>query len=84
MYMYMKLGANSNHKFKTYEDLHLIIIHQSLLILTLKVPHTNPHTNPSKFNTILGCDIALGPSALGLYHILRHKPQVLYSVYTTY
>ena len=35
---------------------------------------------------VLGCDIhvALGPSALGLYHILGHPPQVLYFVYKTY
>ena len=32
---------------------------------------------------VLGCDIALGPSALGLYHILGHPPQVLYFVYQT-
>ena len=42
------------------------------------------YTEYRTLDCVLGCDIALGPSALGLYHIQGHKPQVLYSVYTTY
>ena len=30
---------------------------------------------------VLGCDIALGPAALGLYHILGHTLQVYIFVY---
>ena len=58
-----------------------VIIMQYIIYSILERSHIQ---NIGPLVCVLGCDIALGPTALGLYHILKHKPQVLYFVYVTY
>ena len=57
------------------------IIMQYIIYSTLERPDIQ---NIGPVVGVQGCDIALGPSVLRLYHILEHPPQVLYFVYKTY